>query len=165
MELYSNYITGYRIWRISPDAELVSYSQSTVWEPGIPVKAFCRLELTLLLLYGGGYYLDHSTHKCGIYAYNNFDILCQYLYFEKPVFFYSRRFVIGKVALWGKVFEHELGYRAEYAYPLSIDWQMDNIFTCRCAYCCQLTGITLDCINKLCIKYNIKNNIISFPNV
>lgn len=29
--------------------------------------------------------------------------------------------VIGEVALWGRMIEHECGYRAEYAYPVSIN--------------------------------------------
>lgn len=31
------------------------------------------------------------------------------------------RGVVGKVALWGKVEEHTLGFRAQYAYPVSFD--------------------------------------------
>ena len=29
--------------------------------------------------------------------------------------------ITGRVALWGKVIEHEKGYRAQYAYPLTLD--------------------------------------------
>ena len=28
--------------------------------------------------------------------------------------------VVGEVALWGRVIEHTLGYRAEYAYPIRL---------------------------------------------
>lgn len=35
--------------------------------------------------------------------------------------------VIGKVALWGKVIEHALGFRAEYAYPLEL-WIPDTLY-------------------------------------
>lgn len=31
---------------------------------------------------------------------------------------------LGRVALWGNIIEHELGWRAQYAYPLSIAWAM-----------------------------------------
>lgn len=34
---------------------------------------------------------------------------------------YGKECVIGQVALWGTIIEHELGYRAQYAYPLMID--------------------------------------------
>lgn len=30
------------------------------------------------------------------------------------------RFVIGAVYLWGRVIEHEIGYRAQFAYPKEI---------------------------------------------
>lgn len=32
--------------------------------------------------------------------------------------------VIGRVALWGEVIEHEDGYRAEYAKPLTIEYHL-----------------------------------------
>jgi len=37
----------------------------------------------------------------------------------------SRYGLVGIVALWGRVFEHEDGYRAQYAYPLELwyPWQ------------------------------------------
>ena len=40
--------------------------------------------------------------------------------------------VLGKVVLWGKIIEHEEGYRAEWAYPLSLEfgvcWRCEKLF-------------------------------------
>ena len=34
---------------------------------------------------------------------------------------YRRGIVMGKVALWGDIIEHEEGFRAQFAYPLSLE--------------------------------------------
>lgn len=39
---------------------------------------------------------------------------------------YNGDVITGRVALWGKVFIHEKGYRAQYAYPLSFDHCADR---------------------------------------
>ena len=58
-----------------------------------------------------------SEPVCGIYALKrkpNVD--------DKPVATRPQALaVVGKVALWGKVVTHQFGYRAQYAYPLTIE--------------------------------------------
>ena len=51
--------------------------------------------------------------SCGIYAVKNLNnVVVEYrdTWSDFPIIF-------GKVALWGKIIEHEKGYRAEFAYP------------------------------------------------
>lgn len=65
--------------------------------------------------------MTYSFMKCGIYGTKTF-------FSDK---FNSRDFwyLLGQVYLWGLIIEHELGYRAEYAYPkcLYFDGEKDDI--------------------------------------
>jgi hypothetical protein len=49
---------------------------------------------------------------CGVYAAKNLEHLCQ--------FGYEGRGIHGEVYLWGTVVEHELGWRAQFAYPKTL---------------------------------------------
>lgn len=68
------------------------------WEPQDPVHALCRRRF---------HQAPKPECRCGLYASRGVDLL--------------RRApdgtVIGSVALWGRVVEHEMGYRGEFAYP------------------------------------------------
>jgi hypothetical protein len=70
-----------------------------VWEPLRPCTARCRW---------------HRTHRapdpgcsCGLHGAHSFDLL---RHTKFPA-------VLGRVALWGRVVEHDLGYRARFGYP------------------------------------------------
>jgi hypothetical protein len=39
---------------------------------------------------------------------------------------YGRDCLVGQVALWGKVIEHERGYRAAFAYPVMVDLEVTS---------------------------------------
>lgn len=96
-------IIAWRLWA-SDDANLlmsvaaVNGNKRTVWPPGEPMT---------------GNPGDHD--KVGVHAWKTkrsaFDHLNQ-----------GGGGVIGRVALWGEVVEHELGYRAEFGKVLSIDY-------------------------------------------
>ncbi len=69
------------------------------WPPAEPARATCvRPKLHRAPF-------PHCT--CGLYATRSEELLRRT---RNPA-------VVGTVALWGRVIEHELGYRAEYAYP------------------------------------------------
>lgn len=51
---------------------------------------------------------------CGIYGMRTLEDVKLVI---KGMSLYGHLLVLGKVALWGKVIEHEKGYRAEFAYP------------------------------------------------
>jgi hypothetical protein len=63
---------------------------------------------------------ETKLFKCGIHAIKN-------LYQYKP--YYGKLLIRGQVYLWGLIVEHELGYRAEFAYPkcLYLDGKKDDI--------------------------------------
>jgi len=56
--------------------------------------------------------LPHSDCTCGVYAAKSIEHLRQ--------FGYVSRGIHGEVYLWGTVVEHELGWRARFAYPKSL---------------------------------------------
>jgi len=73
------------------------------------------------------YWLPHETPKaikadCGMFVFVGY-------YAAKPehkeLLAYSG-VITGTVALWGEIHEHEKGYRAEYAYPLTLDHCSDH---------------------------------------
>lgn len=103
--LYSNYITGWRVWRWYPATQLLgAISSSVTWPPGRMMRAECSIAMRRKSPHS----FDGCT--CGLYASNKL-VDCRRL---TSYCFY------GEVALWGQVAVHEHGYRAEYAYPLTI---------------------------------------------
>jgi hypothetical protein len=56
--------------------------------------------------------LPHWDCTCGVYAAKNLGNLRQ--------FGYEERGIHGEVYLWGTVVEHQLGWRAQFAYPKSL---------------------------------------------
>ncbi len=63
-------------------------------------------------------------HDCGIHAFKDradaaaFPRSWERLRFSGPLG--PEEYVIGQVSLWGRVVEHEAGYRAELAYPYAL---------------------------------------------
>jgi hypothetical protein len=73
--------------------------RSRAWRPREPAEASCRVS-----------HFHHAPEPgctCGLHASQTLDILRRT---RCPA-------VLGRVALWGRVIEHELGYRARFAYP------------------------------------------------
>ncbi len=94
---YVEPLVGYRTWHWT--AAGIKSLNGTFWPVGEPLSAWCRN--------------DHEPPgdgcTCGVYAARTLDHLTEINY---------RDFGIsGEVHLWGKVWQHELGYRAEFAYP------------------------------------------------
>ena len=109
---YISPIIGYRVWRWD-DAGLRSLNGKP-WSPCKPLAAKC------------GVGKAHDAHEvpqtdctCGVYAAKNLEHLRQ--------FGYEGRGIHGEVYLWGTVVEHELGWRAQFAYPKSLALPADLI--------------------------------------
>lgn len=110
-------VTAWRLWRLVRDVEgrlrlgPVGYGVGD-WPPRDAFRARCRA--------GGGspgnprklgrHRSPSMTCSCGIYASANLEELLQPG--GTPLIG-----VIGTVSMWGRVIEHEHGWRAEYAYP------------------------------------------------
>lgn len=66
----------------------------------------------------------HGEYGCGIYAYRTIEDAWGELHDLN-----AERHILGKVHLWGKVWPHEKGYRAEYAKPLAFFRPLTSVNT------------------------------------
>lgn len=126
-------VTGYRVWRISQPSSISLNPQtlellSAKWERGEnPFKDLLKPKLT-----GVGYHVPwegpiidasctahgHSSHRpparncgCGIWAMKTEDQVLTVL----KTYGLLSSVAFGSVKLWGRWYEHKLGYRAEHA--------------------------------------------------
>lgn len=111
-------IIGWRCWNVWLDGHLLALNGGTSyggqkWEPREAKRSVCNQ--------GQDMYLDsrpkrthtHGPHdgcRCGYYAAK---LLAKAQWPEA-------NYAYGRVAMWGKVIEHEGGFRAEYAYPIEV---------------------------------------------
>lgn len=102
---------GWRSWRVMATAgglRLVSALFDTAWEPGRPLAASCPQ----------GHPAPEPACRCGVYAARDVTEAYRHLVGRDEAWVVHR--VIGEVALWGRVVEHERGHRGELAYPVRI---------------------------------------------
>jgi preprotein translocase subunit YajC len=109
---YTSCLTGQRVWNW--DAAGLKSLNGELWFPRQPLSAVCRADRS-----GSISGLSKATHNsgespyfnctCGVYAARTIEHLnqCGYQKFG----------VHGEVYLWGRVVEHERGWRAQFAYP------------------------------------------------
>ena len=113
---YISPIVGYRVW-IWDTTGLKSLCAKR-WHPGQALEARCKASAVVGTIAGRTETANdsHDAPKanctCGVYAAKTFD------HFRKGG--YERYGIHGEVYLWGKVVEHELGYRAQFAYPRNL---------------------------------------------
>jgi hypothetical protein len=100
-------IVGYRVWNWHAN-ELKSVN-GEVWRPGRALTANCPK---------GNHEPPADGCSCGVYAAKSYQHLQEIIYPSK--FAEAFAFVHGEVYLWGKVVEHDLGYRAQFACPKSL---------------------------------------------
>jgi hypothetical protein len=119
---YISPIVGYRVWVW--DAAGLRSLNGEAWLPGRPLAAGCGAAARGTLV--GRAEAVHNDHEpphsdctCGVYAVKNIEHLRQ-SGFERYGF-------QGEVYLWGTVVEHELGWRAQFAYPKSLFLSCDAI--------------------------------------
>ena len=109
---YISPIVGWRVWRWYAGG--LRSLNGKPWSPGQPLAAKC----------GAGN--AHDAHEppqadctCGVYASKSREHLRQ--------IGVDRYGVLGEVNLWGTVVEHELGWRAQFAYPKTLFLSPDLI--------------------------------------
>ena len=122
IETRLGYVTAWRTWRVWMSSEGLSLHSVAAaptlgeWQPLRPMEARC------------GYRemrppacecesCPSDNNKCGIYAYR-----------EAPSTVTHAMGIVGRVALWGTVIEHQTGYRSQYAYPIDVAYG-------HCAWC------------------------------
>ena len=99
-------ILGWRVWRIAVDGELVSAYTPAGWPARAPIVARCYE-------HPGQHEAPDEQCVCGVYACDD----------ANAALFYAHRSgsaVVGRTKLWGRVVEHEAGWRAERSYAESV---------------------------------------------
>lgn len=107
----SGYVVGVRGWYFYSE-RLQSLCHDSLWPIGLPFEC----EVPLLNGYGATYAdikenRNGYDRRVGIFAFKTLEQTLDSGFLQH---------FVGKVALWGEVAEHEKGYRAQYAYPLTL---------------------------------------------
>ena len=118
---YISPIVAYRAWRWN--ATGLKSLNGEPWHPGRPLAAGCRAAGGTIIgraeAVHGAQELPHPDCTCGVDAAKNLEHLRQ--------IGYEWRGIHGAVSLWGKLVEHKLGWRAQFAYPKSLFLPRDAI--------------------------------------
>lgn len=98
-------IRAFRAWRVGgPDAPLVPLSNGGSWHAGVNTATCAR---------GHRHAVPGFHCTCGFWAFRTPQLLCNHLVLP------GYAVALGQVSMWGRVVEHELGYRSLHA---RIDW-------------------------------------------
>jgi hypothetical protein len=115
--VYSNAIRAWRAWRVGvfeparggpPEVFLRSCVHDAYWTPRDPVVTRCVEHVRPTLSCG-----------CGIYAVTTREAALEWA--QTTARAMPMPLVIGEVHLWGRVLRFSSGYRAQYAYPYSLE--------------------------------------------
>jgi hypothetical protein len=142
---YADALIGWRVWCVVRDGgelRLGSVIQDDVWPVGTPFVARCRAHEPpanrLLLRSPEAHAAPAAGCTCGVYAVREPAAAWTYLRGRDEPHTVAR--VIGRVRLWGRVVEHEDGWRAERAYPLdvytgdrAVRTRLESLLDARCA--------------------------------
>ena len=108
------YVTAWRTWRVWLSSEGLSLHSVAAapnlgeWQPLRPMEARCGYrEMRPPACECDS--CPSGDNKCGIYAYR-----------EAPSSVTHAMGIVGRVAMWGTVIEHQTGYRSQYAYPIDV---------------------------------------------
>jgi hypothetical protein len=125
---FAEAIVGLRLWHFGRgEPELHSRGNRAPWPAGRAQVAVCYL---LPHRMDGGRWVELEPHpaprrrcRCGIYALKTPEAVAELRRAHRPRHWHPSplaTLVSGEVSLWGRLIEHEHGYRAEYAYPRRI---------------------------------------------
>ena len=116
-------IVGWRQWKFMYPHFLANLGNDTIYVPREKIEAHCEQYSTIgtsvLPKDHGEQQAPHLTCTCGIYAYKEKPRLLREIRNKMtiPAIYSGLRLVYGEINLWGKVIEHEDGYRAQFGYP------------------------------------------------
>lgn len=115
VDILAEPIEGWRTWNLSvdtADGPLLHPARPgpDAWWPRRPLEAKCRAS-PILSLFRRPHDAPDAGCTCGIYAARSLESM------ERPRPAWPPPPVVGTVSLWGRMVEHELGWRAALAYP------------------------------------------------
>jgi hypothetical protein len=122
-------ITGYRVWNVHENGLLCGQAVNEPWPPYAPLIARCAGVASphAHLDNDGALRPAPVFHcECGVHALKSEDAARERLIEERLrtaqalYSMYPKGRAFGAVKLWGRIIEHQLGYRAEYAYPAEL---------------------------------------------
>jgi hypothetical protein len=99
-DTYVEPFTAYRAWNW--DSEGITSLNSARWTPRVPFEATTAQ-------CGQNHPVPDANCRCGMYAGINMEHLISIGYIERGIH--------GEVSLWGRLYRHTLGWRAQFAYP------------------------------------------------
>lgn len=139
---YCEPLTGYRCWNVFPNGLMVGQAHSEPWAPFQPFLGRCGYASSQDHVRDGVWMpAPVLTCDCGVHALKNASDAEQRLIDEiensrNGMITFTFGFggaaspkgrVWGAVKLWGRVIEHEIGYRAELAYPSALFCQDEKM--------------------------------------
>jgi hypothetical protein len=109
---YISPIAAHRVWQW--DTTGLKSLCGEPWHPGQPLAARCRVysAVTIVGRAEAAHGAPQANCTCGVYASKSLEHL--------RTTGYARYGIHGEVNLWGKVIEHERGWRAQLAYPKNL---------------------------------------------
>ena len=99
-DTYIEPFTAYRAWNW--DSEGITSLNNARWTPKQAFEAVCRYD-------NHDHLVPDPSCTCGMYAGINMAHLIEIGYIQHGIH--------GEVSLWGRLYRHTLGWRAQYAYP------------------------------------------------
>lgn len=113
VELSDEPLVGWRCWFVLPDELLLRpiYKRGLAWKPRQALEAVCPESL---------HEVPDETCKCGVWTVCHPMLLDEIGWRTAPPMGIDSLpgiLVIGEVSLWGKIVQHERGWRASVAYP------------------------------------------------
>jgi len=119
-DTYIEPFTAYRVWNWTEHG--VTSLNSEIWTPKVAFEARCRQADDLRSMQAAAptmaakEFWSRHTHNvpdpgctCGMYAGINMQHLIDINYIQRGIH--------GEVSLWGRLYRHTLGWRAQFAYP------------------------------------------------
>lgn len=118
-------LVGWRVWRVCDDGRLVSCN-GVQWPAHAALESVCKQ---------GKNHAPSFDCTCGVYAYTQRGGANHH----RTTLFTTETIAIGSVALWGRVIQHRLGYRAQYAYPVCVEAPEHLVGVIHAQYGCGVT--------------------------
>lgn len=149
-------IIAYRAWQVTGGLLGSVATGSAGWPRCRPMRAVCPIVNAAAEYHTA----PGEDCACGLYAMKTVEALAKTLHYGPQI--------IGRVALWGEIIEHDDGYRAEYAYPQVLFYD-DKAFTksaalaVASAYGCEVAPMPKELADQVPTQVQVQHGIGTIP--